>query len=303
MRWCRDSFRGWCRDSFRDWCRDWFVNPVHSQVVIAQQKGFFAAQDLEVTLSEPTDAATGAKLVAAGKVDLSMTYQPQLHQYRDQGLPVVRVSTMIATPLNTLTVLKSSGIEKIADLKGKKVGYSVAGFEDTLLRTLLAEGGLKPEDVETVNVNWSISPSLMSGQVDAVIGGYRNFELHELELAGKPGKAFFPEEHGVPAYDEMIVIAREDQAHDDRFRRFNLALEQATQFMLNHPDEAWQSFVSYKKELDDEIHHLAFKDTLPRLALRPGASDNARYQRFAEFLQRNGVIGKVDKDAVSTVEP
>ena len=303
MRWCRDSFRGWCRDSFRDWCRDWFVNPVHSQVVIAQQKGFFAAQDLEVTLSEPTDAATGAKLVATGKADLSMTYQPQLHQYRDQGLPVVRVSTMIATPLNTLTVLKSSGIEKIADLKGKKVGYSVAGFEDTLLRTLLAEGGLKPEDVETVNVNWSISPSLMSGQVDAVIGGYRNFELHELELAGKPGKAFFPEEHGVPAYDEMIVIAREDQAHDDRFRRFNLALEQATQFMLNHPDEAWQSFVSYKKELDDEIHHLAFKDTLPRLALRPGASDNARYQRFAEFLQRNGVIGKVDKDAVSTVEP
>ena len=282
---------------------DWFVNPVHSQVVIAQQKGFFAAQDWEVTLSEPTDAATGAKLVAAGKADLSMTYQPQLHQYRDQGLPVVRVSTMIATPLNTLTVLKSSGIEKIADLKGKKVGYSVAGFEDTLLRTLLAEGGLKPEDVETVNVNWSISPSLMSGQVDAVIGGYRNFELHELELAGKPGKAFFPEEHGVPAYDEMIVIAREDQAHDDRFRRFNLALEQATQFMLNHPDEAWQSFVSYKKELDDEIHHLAFKDTLPRLALRPGASDNARYQRFAEFLQRNGVIGKVDKDAVSTVEP
>ena len=264
---------------------DWFVNPVHSQVVIAQQKGFFAAQDLEVTLSEPTDAATGAKLVAAGKADLSMTYQPQLHQYRDQGLPVVRVSTMIA------------------DLKGKKVGYSVAGFEDTLLRTLLAEGGLKPEDVETVNVNWSISPSLMSGQVDAVIGGYRNFELHELELAGKPGKAFFPEEHGVPAYDEMIVIAREDQAHDDRFRRFNLALEQATQFMLNHPDEAWQSFVSYKKELDDEIHHLAFKDTLPRLALRPGASDNARYQRFAEFLQRNGVIGKVDKDFVSTVEP
>ena len=68
-----------------------------------------------------------------------------------------------------VTVLKSSGIEKIADLKGKKVGYSVAGFEDTLLRTLLAEGGLKPEDVETVNVNWSISPSLMSGQVDAVI--------------------------------------------------------------------------------------------------------------------------------------
>ena len=209
----------------------------------------------------------------------------------------------VAAVAVAVAVLKSSGIEKIADLKGKKVGYSVAGFEDTLLRTLLAEGGLKPEDVETVNVNWSISPSLMSGQVDAVIGGYRNFELHELELAGKPGKAFFPEEHGVPAYDEMIVIAREDQAHDDRFRRFNLALEQATQFMLNHPDEAWQSFVSYKKELDDEIHHLAFKDTLPRLALRPGASDNARYQRFAEFLQRNGVIGKVDKDAVSTVEP
>lgn len=282
---------------------DWFVNPVHSQIVVAQQKGFFAAQGLDVELSEPTDAAVGAKLVASGKADLSMTYQPQLHQYRDQGLPVVRVSTMIATPLNTLTVLQSGRIEELSDLKGKKIGYSVAGFEDTLLRTLLAGGGLKPEDVEMVNVNWSISPALMSGQVDAVIGGYRNFELHELKLAGHQGKAFFPEEYGVPAYDEMIIIAREDKAHDERFRRFNQALEQATQFMLNHPDEAWQAFVSYKPELDDEINRLAFKDTMPRLALRPGASDNTRYRRFAEFLQKDGVIKTLDKNDVSTVEP
>ncbi|MDO4642743.1 MAG: ABC transporter substrate-binding protein [Cardiobacteriaceae bacterium] len=282
---------------------DWFVNPVHSQIIIAQQKGFFAAQGLEVELSEPTDAATGAKLVAAGKADLSMAYQPQLHQYRDEGLPVVRVSTMIATPLNTLMVLKDSGIKTIADLKGKKIGYSVAGFEDTLLHTLLAEGGLKPEEVETVNVNWSISPSLMSKQVDAVIGGYRNFELHEMDLAGHPGMAFFPEEHGVPAYDEMIIIAQKDKAHDPRFRRFNQALEQATLFMINHPEEAWQSFSSYKKELNDEINHLAFKDTLPRLALRPGASNNNRYQQFSEFLAKNDVIKKAEEGEEITVEP
>ena len=72
---------------------------------------------------------------------------------------------------------------------------------------MLAEHGLTLDDVELVNVNFALSPALLSGQVDAVIGAFRNFELNQLELEGRPGRAFYPEEEGVPTYDELIFIA------------------------------------------------------------------------------------------------
>ena len=81
------------------------------------------------------------------KIDIAISYQPQLHMQVDQGLPLIRVGTLIATPLNCLLVLNDSEIKNISDLKGKKIGYSVGGFEDTLLKTLLNSQNLLLSDV------------------------------------------------------------------------------------------------------------------------------------------------------------
>jgi putative hydroxymethylpyrimidine transport system substrate-binding protein len=269
---------------------DWFVNPDHAALVVAQQKGFFAAQNLEVELQTPADPNDPPKLVAAGKVNLAVTYQPQLMMQVTAGLPVKRIATLIATPLNTLVVLKDGPVKTLADLKGRKIGYSVGGFEETLLKTMLAKAGLKLEDVTLVNVNFSLSPALLSKQVDAVIGAFRNFELNQLDLAKKPGRAFYPEEEGVPPYDELVLIANREQLTDPRLGRFMIALEQATLYLINHPEEAWKAFIAQHKDLDDELNRRAWRDTLPRLARRPAALDEARYKRLAQFLFKQGVI-------------
>jgi len=269
---------------------DWFVNPDHAALVIARQKGFFAAQNLEVELQTPADPNDPPKLVAAGKVNLAITYQPQLMMHVTAGLPIKRIGTLIATPLNTLVVLKNGPVKTLADLKGRKIGYSVGGFEETLLKTMLAKAGLKLDEVTLVNVNFSLSPALLSGQVDAVIGAFRNFELNQLDLAKKPGRAFYPEEEGLPPYDELVLIARRDDLNDPRLGRFMAALEQATLYLINHPDEAWKVFIAEHKALDDELNRRAWRDTLPRLARRPAALDEARYKRFAQFLFKQGVI-------------
>lgn len=269
---------------------DWFVNPDHAALVVARQKGFFAAQNLEVELQTPADPNDPPKLVAAGKVNLAITYQPQLMMQVTAGLPIKRIGTLIATPLNTLVVLKNGPVKTLADLKGRKIGYSVGGFEETLLKTLLAKAGLKLDDVTLVNVNFSLSPALLSGQVDAVIGAFRNFELNQLDLAKKPGRAFYPEEEGLPPYDELVLIARRDDLNDPRLGRFMAALEQATLYLINHPDEAWKAFIAEHKDLDDELNRRAWRDTLPRLARRPAALDETRYKRFAQFLVKQGVM-------------
>ena len=271
---------------------DWFINPDHGPLVVALEKGFFAEAGLEVELIEPADPNDPPKLVAAGKAPVAVSYQPQLHIHAAEGLPLLRIGTLVATPLNTLLSLAKGPVKSIADLKGRKVGFSVGGFEDALLTAMLERHGLKLSDVTLINVNFSLSPALLSGQVDAVIGAYRNFELNQLAIEGYKGRAFYVEEHGVPPYDELIIVANRDKLDDPRLKPMLGALERAVQFMVNHPEEAWTIFAGHKAELNDELNRRAWRDTLPRFALRPAALDRGRYQTFAEFLLKQGVIAK-----------
>jgi putative hydroxymethylpyrimidine transport system substrate-binding protein len=273
---------------------DWFVNPDHAPLYVALEKGFFKARGLEVELIAPSNPSDPAKLVAAGKADIAVSYQHQHQMQVDQGLPLVRIATLIATPLNSLVVLADGPIKTIADLKGKTIGYSVGGFETVLLKVMLARAGLTLDDVKLVNVNFSLSPALFTGQADATIGAFRNFELNQMDIEKRPGRAFLVEEHGVPSYDELILVAGSKNLADPRLRRFVDALEQGVQYLVNHPDESWRLFVSHGREnLDDELNRRAWRDTLPRFALRPGALDRNRCQRFARFLEQEKIVSKV----------
>lgn len=273
---------------------DWFVNPDHAPLFVALEKGYFADHGLDVEMIAPSNPNDPPKLVAAGKADIAVSYQHQHQMQIDQGLPLVRIATLIATPLNSLVVLADGPIKTVADLKGKTIGYSVGGFETVLLKVMLEKEGLELSDVKLVNVNFSLSPSLFTGQVDGVIGAFRNFELNQMDIEKRPGKAFYVEENGVPAYDELILIANKNQINDSKFRRFVDALEEGVQYLVNHPDEGWKLFIKgERKNLDDELNRRAWRDTLPRFALRPGALDQQRYQRFAEFLQKQGTVKNV----------
>lgn len=269
---------------------DWFVNPDHGSLFVALEKGYFKEAGLDVELAAPADPNDPPKLVAAGRADLAVTYQPQLTIQAAEGLPLARIATLVATPLNTLIVLKDGPIKTIADLKGKRIGFSVSGFEDALLSTLLGRYGLNTSDIQLINVNFSLTPALLAGQVEAVIGGYRNFELNQMDLEGKPGRAFYIEEEGVPPYDELVIAANSKRLAEPQWRRFVDALEKGTVFLINRPDEAWGLFIKGRKELDNELNRRAWRDTLPRFAHRPAALDRTRYKRFGEFLVSTGVI-------------
>lgn len=269
---------------------DWFINPDHGPIIVAEEKGFFADQNLQVEIVAPADPADPPKLVAAGKAELAVSYQPSQHLQVAEGLPLMRVGTLVATPLNCLLVLEDGPIKTISDLKGKKVGFSVAGVEEALLTAILGRHDLGMSDIELVNVNWSLSPSLMSGQVSAVIGAYRNFELNQMEIEGIAGRCFYVEEEGVPTYDELIYVANKDTMDTDLIRRFLRATELATQYIVNHPDESWNVFKGYSVELDDELNAKAWLDTMARFALRPEALDEGRYVRFEKFLSDAGLV-------------
>jgi len=281
---------------------DWFVNPDHGPLYVALEKGFFAQRGLNVEFHAPSNPNDPPKLAAAKKADVAVSYQPQHYLHVDQGLPLVRFATLVATPLNTLVVLADSDIKEIADLKGKTIGYSIGGFETVLLKVMLGRQGLTLDHIKLVNVNFSLSPSLFTGRTDAVIGAFRNFELNQMDIEKRPGRAFFVEEHGIPFYDELILVTHRDNIVESKLRKFVDALEAGVQFMINHPEESWRLFIRGRKDLDNRLNRLAWRDTLPRFALRPGALDRARYQRFAEFLKKQALIKKIPQLETYAVE-
>ena len=269
---------------------DWFINPDHAPLIIAKKRNFFKDLNLDVEMIEPADPNDPPKLVAAGKLDIAISYQPQLHIQVDQGLPVARIGTLVSVPLNSLVVLRDGPIKKISDLRGKKVGFSVGGFEEALLSGMLQKYNLNMSDVELVNINFSLSPSLIAKKVDAVIGAFRNFELNQMDIVNKPGRAFYPEEHGVPIYEELIYIANQKNKNNPLFDKFFNAIQKATLTIINDPVSTWKDFSSFRKGLDDELNKRAYKDTISRFALRPQAHDLKTYKNFSKFLKNKGII-------------
>lgn len=281
---------------------DWFINPDHGPIIVAQENGYFADQGLEVEIVPPADPSAPPRLVAAGQADLAVSYQPQLHLQIHEGLPLKRVGTLVATPLNCLLVLEDGPIKSPADLKGKKIGFSVAGVEEAVLGAVLGKYGVTTDDIELINVNFSLSPSLMSGQVDAVIGAYRNFELNQMDIEGRPGTCFYIEEEGVPSYDELIYVANPDRMDADKVERFLAATEKATQYIVNNPEKSWEIFAATSTELQDELNARAWVDTLPRFALRPAGFDAGRYARFEQFLLDSGMIPSLNPVDAITID-
>jgi len=272
---------------------DWFPNPDHVPIYVAKEKGFFEEEGLEIKIQIPADPNDPLKLAALQRVDFAVSYEPNLIMAKARGIPVVSIGILISHPLNTLMFLKKSGIVSPQDLKGKRIGYSVTGFETAILSTIAEKAGLKREDFQLVNVNFNLTPSLLSGQVDAVIGAYRNYEKIQIELQGKEVGMIFPEKHGVPEYYELIFVSGEKKIEKnvEEVKKFIRAIQKALYFTVEHPEEAFNLFTKANPDLENELNRKSFYSTLPFFS-RTQIQEREKWEKFQDFLYEKKVIEK-----------
>ena len=271
---------------------DWFPNPDHAPLVIAQQQGFFKEEGLDVELIGPADPNDPPKWVAAEKADIALTYEPHFMQQVDQGLPLVRIGTLIDKPLNCLAALKDSHIKTPADLKGKRIGTTGSGLSNAMLRVMLAKQGLTEKDVEIVNVRYNLTQALLSHRVDAVTGLMRNVEIPLVESKNKQVVTFFPEEYGIPNYSELIFIAHKAHIHDSRFPGFLAAIKKAVAYLDQHPQQTWHQFAKQYPEANNAVNREAWFTTIPYFAEEPQNFDQEEWKKFSMFMQDNQLIKK-----------
>ncbi|HTR90716.1 MAG TPA: ABC transporter substrate-binding protein [Trebonia sp.] len=195
---------------------DWFPNPDHASLYLAQSEGDFTSAGLQgVTLQAPSGNQDALKLVSTGSMPLGISYEPNVVTAASQGLDVEAVAALVPTPLNTLLISSQSGIKTIKGLAGKKIGTDGNPVDTAVLNTILSKNGVTPSSTQQIAVNEGLIPAMLSGNVQAIIGGYRNVEAIQLKLKGQTPVEFDIEKVGVPSYDELVIVAQKSKLASD----------------------------------------------------------------------------------------
>jgi putative hydroxymethylpyrimidine transport system substrate-binding protein len=283
---------------------DWYPNPDHIGLYTAIDRGFFARAGLSVDPISPSDVSDAIKLVAAGRVDLGISYEPELLFAQQQHIPAVAVAAIVPTALNSVIARADRGIHSIADLRGKTVGEDGSASTDAYLTAVLRHAGLNPQTaVHRVNVGFNLLPAILSGRVDAIIGGFQNIEGIEAAREGVH-TAVFPVDHfGVPSYDELVLIAnpsrmRGDPGYRSMVARFVHALSAATAWARRHPAAAVA--VMDRESYRDYKNIIATSVPATLRLLHTTALDPAAWSRFGMWMYRAGLL-KSRPDGASLV--
>ena len=270
---------------------DFFVNPNHAPLVVCQELGYFADERVEVELFVPANPSDPVKLAASRAVDIALTPQINYLIARSEGLPLIAIGALIDHGLGGLLGLRERGIEAIGDLRGKRIGYSLAPLEPILWRTMLDCAGIGEGELRLINVGYNTMQALLTGSVDA-IGAFRNFEPIQAELEGGDPVFFAQEEHCIPLTYELILVAHPDLVAErgDDLTAFLRALARGIDQTTTEPDAAFEAFLKAHPDLNDELNRRSFEATLPLYANAVRHDDAEVWSAMCDFLAEHGLI-------------
>jgi putative hydroxymethylpyrimidine transport system substrate-binding protein len=275
---------------------DYFPNADHAGIYAAQAGGHFEQAGLDVEIRQPADPAAPIKQVAAGRVDLAISYEPEVLRARDQGLNVVAVGAVVQRPLTSIISLPEARIRKPADLRGKTVGTAGIDYQSAYLQTILDEANVPRDTVKERNVGFSLTPALLTGKVDAVLGAFWNYEGTELKLKGKRPRIIRMDQAGVPTYNELVLVANADalDRDGDKIRAFIGALSRGVRDLRADPDKAIQGLLDANPDLDPELQRAAVNVTLPLFSAPAGKpfgwQDPEEWDAFGAWMQEKNLL-------------
>ena len=281
---------------------DWFPNADHAPLYSALAAGDFRAAGLSVKPVIPSETAEPLKLLAAGKVDMAISYEPELLLARDEGLKLVSIAALVQRPLTSIIALPSSHISKVADLAGKTVGTAGIPYQAAELKSALQSAGVNPSSVHEVNVGFNLVPAMLSGKVAATLGGYWNYESLQLQLLHKHPVTIPVDEAGIPTYNELVLVVREVQARTDGqdLRAFLQALTRGERSVRADPAAAAALLVKANPSLEPKLQLASIERTLP--AALPTGGNPYGYQNptawtaFGNWMFSHGLLRRDPND-------
>ena len=276
---------------------DYLPNADHAGIYAAIEEGEFETAKLDVKPRTPSDPSAPLKLLAAGRADLAISYEPELLLARAKGADLVSIGALVQKPLTSIVSLGTRPIRSAASLEGKKVGTAGIPYQDAYLKTILEQAGADPDRVKPIDVGFNLVPALLSKRVDAVLGMFWNVEGVQLRRQDKEPVILRMDELGVPTYNELVVVARAQdvRARGPLLRRFMRALGRGHDIVRKDVRTGVSALVKANPDLDRRLQEAQIQATLPAFFPadkdRPfGFQDEREWRRYAEWMTDNDLL-------------
>ena len=268
--------------------------PTSVGIMMAAKRGYFAEVGLSVGIYDPQTPSRPVRYVSNGTVDLGVTHEPEVALAQERGAPIIAVGSLVSSATAAMIWTQDSKVHDLADLKGKTIAIAGLPFQEQFLKSVLGRLGLSLGDVQVKKVGYELVNSLLFGRADAIFGGSWNLEGIELaNLALKP-KVIRARSLGIPAYDELVVIARRDRVADDSklIRRFMSAVARGTRAAVEDPAAALKVIEEGDEgnfDATPEITKAEIEATLPLLSL-DGYMSPTRAKRLGKWMVAEGML-------------
>jgi putative hydroxymethylpyrimidine transport system substrate-binding protein len=276
---------------------DYLPNADHAGIYEAFADGAFKQAGLDVHLHTPTDPATPLKLLEAGKTDLAISYEPEVLLARDKGAKLISIGALVQKPLTSIISIGPGAIRKPSQLEDKKVGTAGIPYQDAYLKTIVTKAGIDPARVKSIDVGFNLVPSLLTKKVDATLGAFWNVEGVDLQRRKKDPVILRMDQVGVPTYDELVVVARQQDVRrrGALLRRFMRALALGHAALRKDPAAGVAALVHANPELDRKLETAQVKATLPVFfpasTSQPfGYQSPAAWRAYTKWMVDNGLL-------------
>jgi putative hydroxymethylpyrimidine transport system substrate-binding protein len=275
---------------------DWLPNADHVGIYTAQTDGMFRRAGLNVAIHVPNNPAEPLALLESGRVDVAISYEPEVMLARSQGQMVVGFGAIVQRPLTSVIALGSKHIHSIADLRGKTIGTAGIPYQRAYLKTMLAHAHVPASSVKVVNVGSNLVGAMLSGRVAATLGGFSNYEAIELRLRHKHPTVIPVSRGGVPSYDELVLATTATYLahHSNELRRLVQAIGRGYAAVRADPAAGVRALDTADPSLDPKLEAAAVKATLP--AFFPGGGHpfgwqfQSRWNAFGKWMTGQGLI-------------
>ena len=206
----------------------WLLNVSTVGDVWADTHGLFRREGLAVTVKAGGPERNAIRELELGQADFGVASADQVIRSLSKGSPVVVIAQLFQiNPLQWMHRTTMAAPRRLADLKGRTIGITYGGNDETIMRTLLARGGIAESEVTLFSVRYDYTP-FYRGRVD-LWPVYRNAQgpiiARHLKKAGEAVAFFDPTDFGVRFVANSVITSRKMLQRDpETARRFTRAL-------------------------------------------------------------------------------
>jgi len=188
----------------------WLFNTSVAGDIYADAHGFFKEQGLKVNVKEGSPEKNAIKELELGYAQFGVASADQVIRALDKGAKIVVLAQLFqVNPMQWIYRTDKAEIKTLGDLKGRNIGITFGGNDETIMKTLLAKAGLTKKDVTITGVRFDFTPFLKR-KVD-VWPVYRNSQgvILKTRLAkeGENVRFFNPWDYGVKFVANSVVTS------------------------------------------------------------------------------------------------